>query len=67
MNPRFQDTAGGGVLLGHLVAQVAIALTACLLLRPLFRRLPLDRIFANPPLVEVCFFVLVLAVVILAL
>ena len=58
----FTETAVGGVLFAPFVRYSLAAFAIFfLLLRPLLRRLPMGRIFANPPLVSVCMYVLVLA------
>ncbi len=61
----FHEFAVGGVLFAPFVPQATIALAIVLLLRPVLRRLPLDRIFANASLVSVCLYVVVLATVML--
>ena len=61
----FHEFAVGGVLFAPFVPQATIALIIVLLLRPLLRRMPLDRIFANASLISVCLYVVVLATVML--
>ena len=61
----FPEFAIGGVLLAPFVPQAALALAIYFLLRPLLRRVPLDRIFANPSLIAVCLYVVILATVML--
>ncbi len=65
MTHGFHEFAIGGVLFAPFVPQALIALAIVFLLRPLLRRLPLEKIFANASLVSVCLFVVVLATVML--
>lgn len=62
MTAGFDETVVGGVLFAPFVRYALGAFAIfVLLVRPLLRRLPMQRIFANPPLVGVCLYVLVLA------
>ena len=61
----FPEFAVGGVLLAPFVPQATIALIIFFLLRPLLRRIPLDMIFANPSLITVCLYIVILASVML--
>ena len=61
----FPEFAVGGVLFAPFVPQAAIALAIVFLLRPLLRRMPLEKIFANASLVSVCLYVVILATVML--
>ncbi|WP_237477984.1 DUF1656 domain-containing protein [Lichenibacterium dinghuense] len=54
----------GGVLMAPFVAYAAGALAIVLTLRPVLRRVAFDRAFANPPLANLCLYVLVLAALI---
>lgn len=65
MTHGFPEFTLGGVLIAPFVPQAAIALALFFLLRPLLRRLPLDTIFANPSLIMVCLYVVILAAVML--
>lgn len=65
MTHGFPELVIGGVLLAPFVPQAAIAFVLFLLCRPILRRLPLARIFANPPLISVCLYVVILATVML--
>ena len=65
MTHGFPEFAVGGVLLAPFVPQAIIAFVLFLLCRPLLRRLPMSRIFANPPLISVCLYVVILAAVML--
>ena len=61
----FSETAVGGVLFAPFVRYGLGALVIFfLLVRPILRRLPMHKLFANPPLVSVCLYVLVLAALI---
>ena len=61
----FPEFAIGGVLLAPFVPQAIIAFVLFLLCRPILRRLPLAKKFANPPLISVCLYVMILATVML--
>ncbi len=63
MTHGFPEFAMGGVLLAPFVPQAVIALVIFFLLRPLLRRIPLEKIFANPSLIAVCLYVVILATV----
>lgn len=65
MTNGFHEFAIGGVLLAPFVPQALIALIVLFLLRPIMRRLPLERVFANASLVTVCLYVVILATVML--
>lgn len=61
MNAGFSETVVGGVLFAPFVRYALGAFVIFILLvRPLMRRLPMQRMFANPPLVGACLYVLVL-------
>ncbi len=63
MTHGFPEFAIGGVLLAPFVPQAVIALVIFFLLRPVLRRIPLEKIFANPSLIAVCLYVVILATV----
>lgn len=57
------EVAVGGVLLAPFVLQAAIAVMIFALLRPLYRLVPVERVFSNPPLIGVCLLLVILAAV----
>ncbi len=66
MTAGFTETAVGGVLFAPFVRYALGAFAIFFfLVRPVLLRLPMQRLFANPPLVGVCLYVLVLAVLML--
>lgn len=57
----------GGILVSPFVGYAALALLILLALRPVFRRIGFDRIFANPPLTQAAIYVVILgALIVLA-
>ncbi|MBE7211325.1 MAG: DUF1656 domain-containing protein [Gluconacetobacter diazotrophicus] len=63
MSAGYPEWPIGDVLVAPFVPLLLGAATVyLLLLRPLLRRLPVARLFANPPLVGVCLFVILLSV-----
>lgn len=56
----------GGVLLSPFIRQAAIAFAILLVCRPGLRRLRIERFVAEPPLVTVCLFIIILAAITLA-
>ncbi len=60
----YPELVVGGVLMSPFVAFAAGALAIVLTLRPVLRRIAFDRAFANPPLANLCLFVVVLAALI---
>lgn len=61
----FSETTAGGVLFAPFVRYALGALVIFFLaVRPLLRRVPMHAIFANPPLVGVCLYLMVLAALI---
>ena len=64
MTAGYPELALGDVLLAPFVGQAAAALLLFALLRPFLSRLPLERLFANPPAVELCLFVLLTALLV---
>ena len=61
----FPEFVFAGVLVAPFVPQAILALCGFALLRPLLRLVPLDAIFANPPLIGVCLYVVILATIML--
>lgn len=62
MTAGFTETTVGGVLFTPFVRYALGAFAIFFFfVRPLLLRLPMQRIFANPPLVGVCLYILVLA------
>ena len=57
----------GGVLMAPFVAYAAGALAIVLALRPVLRLVAFDHAFANPPVANLCLYVLVLAALIVLL
>ena len=57
----YSELTVGGVLFAAFVPYAVGAFVIFLLTRPLFRLVPVEAIFANPPLVSVCVYVLILA------
>ena len=57
------ELAVGGVLVAPFVRDALIALALLLALRPLLRRARIERVFANPPLVETALYVCLLGLV----
>ena len=58
------DIALGGVLVAPLVGEAVLALVLFFVLRAVLSRFQFDRVFANPNLVELCLFVIILAIVV---
>lgn len=57
MTNTYRELVIGGVLIAPIVSYAAIALVAFLMLRPLLRIVGFARIFSNPSLAELCFYV----------
>ncbi len=60
----FEELKFGGVFFAPFVTYAAAALVLFLLLRSLWSRAPIPRMFSAAPIVEVCGYVLVLAALI---
>lgn len=61
---QFTDIALGGVVVAPLLGQALVALVIFFLLRAVLARMDAGRVFANPNLVELCLFVIILAIVV---
>lgn len=59
----YPEMTVGGVLFAPFVQQGIVALVIFFLMRPLYRLLPMDRLFSNPPLIGLCLFICILALV----
>lgn len=65
MTAGFSETVVGGVLVAPFVRfALGAFLIVLLLVRPLLRLLPMSRIFADPPLVVVCLYLVVVAILV---
>ncbi len=65
MTAGYSETVVGGVLFAPFVRYALGAFVIFfVLVRPLLRRIPMHNIFANPPFVGVCLYILVLAALI---
>jgi hypothetical protein len=64
MTHDFQELVFGGVLIAPFVTYAAVALVLLLLLRPALRLVQFESLFINPPVVFLCIYVTVLAVLI---
>ncbi|RYB04609.1 DUF1656 domain-containing protein [Lichenibacterium ramalinae] len=60
----YPELAVGGVLMAPFVGYAVAALAILLVLRPLLRLVAFDRAFFNPPVANLCLYVLVLAALI---
>ena len=60
------DIALGGVIVAPLLGQALLALLAFFVLRALLSRWDVRRAFANPNLVELCVFIIILAIIVSA-
>lgn len=67
MMQTFPDIVIGGVLVAPFVLYAAVALIVVLLFRPLLALVAFDRLFANPPVVQLSLYVLILAALIVFL
>lgn len=64
MTQTFPELVIGDVLVTPFMAQAAVALVIYLALRPILALLAVDRLFRNPPVARLGFFVAILATVI---
>jgi hypothetical protein len=60
----FPELTIGGVLVAPFVIYASAAIAIFAVLRPLLRRVAFDRAFSNPPVAELSFYVLILALLI---
>jgi Protein of unknown function (DUF1656) len=60
----FPELTIGGVLVAPFVIYAGAAIAIFAVLRPFLRLVAFDRAFSNPPLAELCFYVLILALLI---
>ncbi|MDX7953865.1 DUF1656 domain-containing protein [Lichenihabitans sp. Uapishka_5] len=67
MMQTFPELTLGGVLVAPFVLYAGLALVVFLLLRPFLALLVFDRLFANPPVVQLSLYVLILAALIVFL
>ncbi|WP_158807832.1 DUF1656 domain-containing protein [Beijerinckia sp. L45] len=65
MTHGFHELVVGGVLFAPFVTYAIGAAVIFLLARPALRMASLEKIFANPPLVEVCLYIAILAILFL--
>ena len=61
MTAGFPELVLGGVLVAPFVTYALIAALLLLLLHPLLRLARIDTVFANPPLMLFCLYIIVLA------
>lgn len=64
MNHDFPELVVGDVLIAPFVTYAAAALILFLLVRPVLRRARFESLFSNPPVVHLCVYVIILAVLI---
>lgn len=64
MTRGFAELVLGGVFVAPFVSYFAAALLVLGLLQPVLSRLPMARLFSNPPLVQLGIFVVVLAMLV---
>jgi hypothetical protein len=64
MMQSFHDLVLGDVLISPIVTYSAIGMVIVRLLRPLLARVAFDRIFSMPPVVMLCLYVLVIALLV---
>ena len=60
----FPELTIGGVLVAPFVIYAGAAIAIFAVLRPLLRLVAFDRAFSNPPLAQLSFYVLILALLI---
>ena len=64
MMHRFPELTIGGVLVAPFVMYAGTAIATFAVLRPLLHLVGFDRAFSNPPVAELSFYVLILALLI---
>jgi hypothetical protein len=64
MGHRFPELVIGGVMVAPFVTYTLAALALCLLLRPVLLFVCLEDIFVSPPVVLLCVYVVILAILI---
>ena len=63
----FPEIAIGGILVAPFMGYAVAALVVVILLRPLLRWVNFDGAFANPPLANLCIYVIVLMLLLVLL
>ncbi|HTZ78281.1 MAG TPA: DUF1656 domain-containing protein [Stellaceae bacterium] len=64
MTHSFPELTIGGVLIAPFVIYAGGAVAIFALLRPFLRLVAVDRAFSNPPIAGLCFYILILALLI---
>jgi Protein of unknown function (DUF1656) len=60
----FSELTIGGVLVAPFVTYAGVAIAIFALLRPFLHLVAFDRAFSNPPVAELCLYVLILTLLI---